>query len=200
MGKRFQTIRALATAVTLVGCGRTNPPPSVDATPPSVGPARPGAVQSPHPPTSSAGPTAQDVYCCVPEPDQAKVRVALVGQIKGLESIPGDDNFVRENANISRRFDEATSIDQLGEILVHERLEADRHNRRNVCEGVDDAECRSTMLASYAEDYSYGYCFTMRKPADCIMAAARGAAYPGSATYSPEERKAVKLASRAYER
>lgn len=152
--------------------------------------------------THQLRPPAQlgNLSCCVPEPDQAKVRVALVGQIKGLESIPGDDDFVRENANISQRFNDATPVNQLGEILVHERLAVDRHNRRNVCDGIDDAECRNAMLASYAEDYSYDYCFTMKKPADCIMAAARGAAYPGSPTHSPEERKAVKLASRAYRR
>jgi len=137
--------------------------------------------------------------CCVPA-SESVARQALVSQIVALSNDVDDADPVRENANIVDRIRPELEISELEDILVHERLAIDRHGRREMCEGSTASECKNTMDAIYAEDYAYGFCFTMTNPQDCILTAARNAAYPETPIKNPNEREATALAARAYQK
>lgn len=149
--------------------------------------------------TVAAKASSDDSSCCVPDPDEHKVRANLVGQIMGHESMPGDQDFVRENQGMGSRFDANTSVAELGRILTDELVAADRHRKKELCSAQDDVPCWSTMAATYAEDYATGFCFTMQSPQACVTTAARNAAYPSDEPIKDaQERKATELAMVAY--
>jgi hypothetical protein len=146
----------------------------------------------------STAPSQQAKGCCVLNPDTTAVRNALLSEIAGMQSMKGDTDYIPENSDLIAAAREST-IPQMEEIVVEERIAFDRHTRREYCDEETTAECKYEMRGIYSEDYPMGFCLTMIDPQKCITTAAFDAANPPDVSIKdPNERKAAELAARAY--